>query len=580
MYVTLVPAATGGRAIGVAVADKPEGPFRDALGKPLVGPNWDYIDPTVFVDDDGQAYLYFGNPNPYYVLLNEDMISCSGSVNKVQVTTAGFGTRADGDERHRTLYEEGPWFYKRGDLYYLLYAASGIPENICYSTSPTPTGPWTFRGVIMESGGGSFTNHCGVCDFKGNSYFFYHTGKLPGGGGFTRSVAVEEFSYNADGSFPKLAMTDTGTEQLATLNPYQRVEAETMCWSEGIETETCASGGLDLANIENGDYVKIGGVLFDSGAAKLSASIASAEQGGNIELRLDSTDGKLIGNCEVPSTGAWQTWKTVSCDVENVTGKHDLYLCFTGGSGFLFNVDWWQFTAASCEPDANGYYFHDTFESTNDGWNGRGVASVSQSKAAAYAGDGALLTEGRTAAWNGASKALPSAAFQPGKSYSFSAIVRSAADDDAATFLLKLQYTDADATTQYATIAEATTAGDAWIQLANASFQIPADASELQLYVETAEGMQDFYVDEAIGAVDGTSIAGPKPQVTNPGDLNADGCINAIDLTLLKRGILNDFASTAVSGRADVNRDGAVDLLDVQLLQTFLLASITEFPAA
>ena len=137
MYVTVVPANGGERAIGVAVADSPTGPFKDAIGKPLCGSDWAFIDPTVFIDDDGQAYLYFGNPNPYYVKLNEDMISYSGSITKVDMTAEGFGTKADGGR----MYVEGPWFYKRGDMYYLLYAANGIPENIAYSTAPSPTGP-------------------------------------------------------------------------------------------------------------------------------------------------------------------------------------------------------------------------------------------------------------------------------------------------------------------------------------------------------------------------------------------------------------------------------------------------------
>ena len=83
----------------------------------------------------------------------------------------------------------------------------------------------------------SFTNHCGVADFKGHSYFFYHTGKLPGGGGFGRSVAVEEFQYNADGSFPTIMPTDEGVKPIATFNPYRRVEAETMAFSHGVKTE-------------------------------------------------------------------------------------------------------------------------------------------------------------------------------------------------------------------------------------------------------------------------------------------------------------------------------------------------------
>ena len=135
----------------------------------------------------------------------------------------------------------------------MVYAAGGIPEYISYSTSTSPTGPWTYRGVIMPTQGGSFTNHPGVIDFKGNSYFFYHNGALPGGGGFTRSVCVEQFKYNADGTFPTINMTTTGVAGVGNLNPYVKNEAETICWESNVKTEKCSEGGMDVGNIENGD---------------------------------------------------------------------------------------------------------------------------------------------------------------------------------------------------------------------------------------------------------------------------------------------------------------------------------------
>ncbi len=304
------------------------------------------IDPTVFIDDDGQAYLYWGNPNLYYVKLNQNMISYSGGIVKVPLTTAGFGTRT-GDSNRATLYEEGPWIYKRNGLYYLIYAAGGIPEYISYSTSTSPVGPWTYRGVIMPTQGGSFTNHPGIIDFKGNSYFFYHSGALPGGGGFTRSVCVEKFSYNADGTIPKINMTTAGAPQIDNLNPYIINEAETICWESGVETEKCSEGGINVGYIENGDWIKVKGVNFGSGATSFDARVASATNGGNIELRLDSPTGTLVGTCSVQGTGGWQTWVTKSCTVRGATGVHDLYLKFTGGNGSLFNLNWWKFNFAA-----------------------------------------------------------------------------------------------------------------------------------------------------------------------------------------------------------------------------------------
>ncbi|WP_353902466.1 family 43 glycosylhydrolase [Micromonospora harpali] len=334
----------GGMVIGVGVADSPTGPFRDAIGRPLVGNG--EIDPNVMIDDDGQAYLYWGNPNLWYVKLNADMISYSGSPTKIPLTTAGFGTRT-GNASRPTLYEEGPWVYKRNGMYYNVFAAECCGEFIGYSTAPGPTGPWTYRGTVMPRQGGSFTNHPGIVDFNGGSYFFYHNGALPGGGGFTRSVAVEKFSYNSDGTIPSMNMTTTGAPQVGTLNPYVRQEAETIAWSVGVETEPASEGGMNASFLSNGDYIKVKGVAFGAGASSFSARVASAGSGGTIEVRLGSPTGTRVGACTVPVTGGWQTWQTVSCPVTGATGTQDLYLRFVGGSGNLFNLNWWQFGTGS-----------------------------------------------------------------------------------------------------------------------------------------------------------------------------------------------------------------------------------------
>lgn len=332
----------GSMAIGVGVADNITGPYRDALGKPLVENG--EIDPTVFIDDNDQAYLYWGNPNLNYVKLNTDMISYSGSVTKVTLTTAGFGARSGNAERP-TTFEEAPWLYKRDGRYYMIYAANCCSEDIRYSIGTSATGPWTYKGVIMATAGKSFTNHAGIIDFANNSYFFYHNGALPAGGGYARSVCVERFNYNSDGSIPTISMSTNGAPQVGTLNPYVRQEAETIAWSVGVETEVCSEGGINVGFINNGDYIKVKGVAFGSGATSFSARVASAASGGKIELRLGSTSGTLVGTCTVSGTGGWQSWTTVICPVSGATGTQDLFLRFTGsGTSELFNFNWWQFS--------------------------------------------------------------------------------------------------------------------------------------------------------------------------------------------------------------------------------------------
>lgn len=123
LYVPVTSGINNRPAIGVAVSDSPYGPFYDPLGKPLVQSDWGDIDPTVFIDDDGQAYLYWGNPNLYYVKLNEDMISYNGDLVRVPLVAESFGRR-EGDKQRTTLYEEGPWLYKREKVLPLLAGRS------------------------------------------------------------------------------------------------------------------------------------------------------------------------------------------------------------------------------------------------------------------------------------------------------------------------------------------------------------------------------------------------------------------------------------------------------------------------
>ncbi|WP_302105416.1 glycoside hydrolase family 43 protein [uncultured Duncaniella sp.] len=351
-YVPLHSKLSGGMAIGVAVGDSPVGPFKDALGAPLFdNGSWDNIDPTVYVDDDGQAYIYWGNPEIYYDKLNEDMISFDGEVRKVEQTIEGFGAPAIKErkkgEKYKDMYTEGPWFMRRGDKYYLIYAAGGVPEHISYSMSDSPVGPWKYMGEIMPLGGtDSFTNHCGVMDFNGHSYFCYHTGKLPGGGGFGRSVAIEEFKYNPDGTFPLIRPTEEGVAPIAQFDPYRRVEAETMAFSKGLSTEPNAKTGVYVSDIHNGDYLKLRNVDFGyEGPRTFGASVASALRGGAIEVRLDSISGPIVARLEVPGTGGWEEWRYIEAPFSaEAVGNHDVYFVFTGRKGpKLFNWDYWEF---------------------------------------------------------------------------------------------------------------------------------------------------------------------------------------------------------------------------------------------
>lgn len=326
-----------GNGIGVLVSDSPYGPFKDPLGKPLVWQkeHWDDIDPTVFIDEDGQAYMYWGNPNCYYVKLNEDMISYSGDIVKLKETP-----------EH---YQEGPWFYKRNGHYYLAFASTCCPEGIGYAMSDSPTGPWKTKGYIMRPTERTRGNHPGIMDYKGKSYVFglnYDLLKLGTNTHYERrSVSVAEMHYNEDGTIQEVPYwADTKLEQIGTFNPFRKVEAETMAWGYGLKTAPNADKSLSVVDVNNGEYICVRGVNFGKNKARRFEVSALPLEGGNLKIRLDAPDGKIVGNVNIPQGNETSKYELYSCEVNAVSGIHDLYLSFEGENNKdLFELDYWKF---------------------------------------------------------------------------------------------------------------------------------------------------------------------------------------------------------------------------------------------
>ena len=203
-FVSISHATIHGKAIGVAVSDRPTGPFKDALGKALVTNDmttdvkisWDDIDPSVIIDDDGQAYLFWGNTKCRYVKLKDNMLEVDGPIKTIDVPN----------------FTEAPWIHKRKGWYYLSYAYE-FPEKIAYVMSKSIHGPWEFKGIINEIAGNSNTNHQAIINFKGNDYFIYHNGALAAdAGSFHRSVCIDNLYYNKDGSIKRVIMTTEGVK--------------------------------------------------------------------------------------------------------------------------------------------------------------------------------------------------------------------------------------------------------------------------------------------------------------------------------------------------------------------------------
>ena len=195
-YVAVTHQNIPGKAIGVAVSENPEGPYVDARQSALIsGDMLPYaasdkanLDPTVLIDDDGQAYLFWGNGTCHYARLKDNMVEIDGTIQVLNLP--GFS--------------EGAHIYKRNDFYYLMYGY-GAPEKIAYAMSTHPEGEWSFKGIIADVSFNSETNRPATLDFEGQSYFFYHNGALPGGGSHRRSVCMDLLAYNPDGTIQPIA---------------------------------------------------------------------------------------------------------------------------------------------------------------------------------------------------------------------------------------------------------------------------------------------------------------------------------------------------------------------------------------
>ena len=336
----------GGANIGVAVSDSPTGPFKDAIGKALLdhgtpgvqpARNMWLFDPGAFIDDDGQAYLYFGgngDDNVRVAKLNRDMISIDGEVIKLSAQN----------------FFEAAWVFKRNGIYYFTYSATpraGMSFDYLMSTEG-PISGFTYAGKTSDQPPLNDNNHhAAQFEFKGKWYEVYHNRIVANEAGiptgFRRNIAIDSFDFDSEGKIIKKKATFDSVVQAEFLDPFSRTEGETFNAQKGVEAEPCKAGGMNLCDIQNGDWVKLRGVDFGDGVGSFKASVAS-ETGGKMEIRVGGPEGLILGTCDVSSSGGMQEWKEVSCKIRKITGVIDLCLKFVGDKGDLFNVDWWQFS--------------------------------------------------------------------------------------------------------------------------------------------------------------------------------------------------------------------------------------------
>ena len=371
--------ANDASGIGVLEADTPLGPWKDPIGKPLLtgktpgceGVVWCF-DPAVLVDDDGSAYIYFGggvpsgqqnNPKTARVAkLGEDMIRIDGEAKEIDAPC---------------MFEDSGIF-KYGDKYYYSYCSNFISPHkdkkdgypgygtICYMVSDNPMGPFKYAGEVFENPqkwfGVGGNNHHATFVYEGKSYFIYHAqtlskaqeeaqGLAPGTltKGY-RSTHIDPIELNSDGTIRPIAGTYEGISQLKTINPYERIDAETVAWNAGIKIADCAEEGKlfkdfnrQITDLQDGDWTSVAQAAFGNrGAAEFTVKAAS-KSGGQIEIHMDSPEGALVGTVNVEATGSEDTFKEFSCKLDRITDTHNVFLVFKGKAENLMNIDYYSF---------------------------------------------------------------------------------------------------------------------------------------------------------------------------------------------------------------------------------------------
>lgn len=294
---------------GVAVADKPEGPFKDPVRLPCGG-----IDPAVFIDDDGQAYYYWGQLRASGAKLKENMVEFEeGSVVRRIVT----------EEEHG--FHEGSSMRKRNGTYYFVYACikRGKPTSLAYATSKSPLGPFVYRGIIIDNDGSDpqiWNNHGSIEEVNGQWYVFYHRSSRNQKN--KRRLCIEPICFNEDGSIQEVPMTSQGAGR-----PFARgeaIEAYRACQLSGsVFISPLYSGMEGLTGIKDGDTAIFRYVEWEEPVKKVTIMASGS---GWVTIYLDGQT-KEAGRVTV-SDG-----EMTGFEFFGAAGKHEIGLVFENSEG-------------------------------------------------------------------------------------------------------------------------------------------------------------------------------------------------------------------------------------------------------
>ena len=322
------PNGRKGFGIGVAVADKPEGPYtpqKESI-KGVFG-----IDPNIFIDKDGQAYLYWSMGNLFVAKLKENMLELDSE----PLVIANLPEKG---------LKEGPWVFERNGIYYLTFPhVENKTERLEYAIGDNPLGPFKMTGVIMdESPTGCWTNHHSIIDYNKQWYLFYHHNDYSPTFDKNRSIRVDSLFFNADGTIQKVTPTLRGVgltraSQKIELDRYS-LKSETGTMIDFLDSTNTFKGWMTVLS-GNDSWVQFNTVDFGKKKMKKVEVKAKSEMGGVLHIHLDNVDGPLLTEVEIPKGSEWIT---VNAKVKNYEqGIHHLHV--VSKADHPVAIDWIRF---------------------------------------------------------------------------------------------------------------------------------------------------------------------------------------------------------------------------------------------
>lgn len=318
-------------AEGVTVSANPNGPFENAQ-KMNIGKH-QQIDPSVFIDDDGEAYYLWGQFALKMAKLKPDMREIDEETIQDSILT---------EEEH--FFHEGAYLTKRNGIYYLVYAdmsRADMPTCLGYATSTSPFGPYKYRGVIIDNNScnpGNWNNHGSIAEYKNQWYVFYH--RSTHGCKTIRKACVEPIYFNKDGSIDEVEMTSQGAG--SSIKAKSKIEAEWACLLQGdILIEEFDKNEEMLSSIQYGDKAAFKYIDFGDGADSILMKV-KIYRDGKIYFMTDKPWTKPFAVAELFASDV-SDWQSLNFPVNSKPiGKHALWLVFVG-EGKLFDIDWVRF---------------------------------------------------------------------------------------------------------------------------------------------------------------------------------------------------------------------------------------------